>query len=218
LVLLPFPQEPETVHELEDGAVVRYLPQYIPFDVAREQAETLKADVPWANREVHLFGRAFKEPRLTAWMAPKGCRYLYSGLIQEPSPWHPWLAQLLPRIEQDTGHRMNSVLANWYRDGQDGVGWHADNEFCFRKNPPVVSLSLGTPRRFQIRHRRSKKTYEWLLGNGDLLVMEGNLQSTHVHQVPRTAKPVGPRLNFTFRPYLIAAARKHQLYTGPDET
>ncbi|HMS17788.1 MAG TPA: alpha-ketoglutarate-dependent dioxygenase AlkB [Planctomycetota bacterium] len=204
--MLPFHLEREELHDLPGGGRVRFVPRYIKPEEADQQFDACMTEIPWQDRDVIVFGRVLKQPRLTAWMADEGCPYFYSQLLLEPLPWHPWVQALLPRIRKDTGFAMNSVLANLYRDGNDGVGWHADDESCFPKWPPIVSLSLGETRRFQLRHRETKETWEWHLGHGDLLVMEGPVQRNHVHQVPRTKRAIGPRINFTFRPYQKAGA------------
>lgn len=197
----PVVSEPGRI-DLDGGGVVHYLPGYLPRGEAGDAFRLLLREIPWAQREITVYARRHPEPRLTCWMAPPPCSYRYSGILLHPSPWHPLVAAWRDRLAEETGHALNSVLANLYRDGRDGVSWHADNESCFPPDPPVASLSLGATRRFLLRHRRKGTTLEWHLGHGDLLVMEGPVQSTHVHQVPRTARPAGPRLNFTFRRFL----------------
>lgn len=97
------------------------------------------------------------------------------------------------------GQRFNSVLLNLYRDGRDSVSWHADNEPGLGRNPVIASLSLGATRRFQLKHRRSKERVRVDLTHGSCLVMAGATQHHWLHQIPKTARPVGPRINLTFR-------------------
>ena len=93
----------------------------------------------------------------------------------------------------------NSCLANLYRDGSDSMGYHSDDEPELGPRPTIASISLGARRNFALRHRVSRQRWTWSLGEGDLLVMRAEAQSDYAHAVPKTAKPVGPRMNLTFR-------------------
>jgi alkylated DNA repair dioxygenase AlkB len=115
----------------------------------------------------------------------------------------PWTSELLGirhRVEEFSGQRYNSVLLNLYRDGRDGMGWHADDEPELGREPVIASVSFGATRRFKLRHRRSRSAASTLdLAHGDLLLMAGATQHHYVHAVPKTARPVGARVNLTFR-------------------
>ena len=93
----------------------------------------------------------------------------------------------------------NSVLINLYRNGQDSMGWHSDNETVLGKEPVIASLSLGGTRRFQLKHRRSGELVSLDLPHGSCLIMQGRCQADWRHQVPKTRKQVAPRINLTFR-------------------
>ena len=81
------------------------------------------------------------------------------------------------------------------------MGWHSDDEPELGRDPCIASLSLGSERRFLLRHKTQSNlpTYEYLLGDGDLLIMDGETQHHWKHQIPKTRRPVGPRINITFR-------------------
>ncbi|MEE7548877.1 alpha-ketoglutarate-dependent dioxygenase AlkB, partial [Xanthomonas sp. Kuri4-1] len=114
--------------------------------------------------------------------------------------WPAALAALRAPLQAATGVAFNSVLANRYRDGRDAMGWHSDDEKELGPRPVIASLSLGAPRRFALRHRHDPALRQVLtLGHGDLLLMEGDTQRNYRHALPRTARPVGERLNLTFR-------------------
>jgi alkylated DNA repair dioxygenase AlkB len=103
-------------------------------------------------------------------------------------------------IEQMANHQFTSVLLNLYRNGNDSNGWHADNEKELGKNPVIASLSLGNPRLFQFKHRNLKdQKYKLILEHGSLLLMKGEMQHYWLHQIPKTKKKVGERINLTFR-------------------
>jgi alkylated DNA repair dioxygenase AlkB len=128
---------------------------------------------------------------------------MYSGTPHQPLPWTPALELVRERVLGLTGCAFNSVLLNLYRDGRDGMGWHSDDEPELGRDPVIASVSLGAPRRFCLRHRRRKdQRLDVSLGPGSLLLMAGATQHHWVHAVPKTALPVGPRVNLTFRQIL----------------
>jgi alkylated DNA repair dioxygenase AlkB len=158
------------------------------------------ATVAWAQEEIVIFGSRHRVPRLVSWHGDPGTTYEYSGTMHEPQPWTPTLIAIRQRVEGLTGCAFNSVLLNRYRDGRDGMGWHADDERELGIHPVITSVSFGATRRFQLRHRRDgleKATLE--LGNGDVLLMGGEMQRNFVHAVPKTTRSVGERINLTFR-------------------
>jgi alkylated DNA repair dioxygenase AlkB len=160
----------------------------------------LRRGLEWRQEEVTIFGRRHAVPRLVAWHGDTGARYTYSGTPHEPLPWTPALERVRRRVQELTGLEFNAVLLNLYRDGRDGMGWHADDEAELGPDPVIASVSLGAARRFCLRHRRHKGLRtEVRLPHGSLLLMSGATQRNWVHAVPKTALPVGERINLTFR-------------------
>lgn len=161
---------------------------------------TLRADIAWETHRIRLFGRQVDSPRLSCWIGDPGTAYTYSGTRFEPHPWPAALLALRERLQQDIGVPFNSVLANLYRDGRDSMGWHSDDERELGVEPVIASLSLGAARRFVLRNRRDPDSKLALdLADGSLLLMRGQTQRHWRHALPRTAKPVGERINLTFR-------------------
>lgn len=160
----------------------------------------LRRDVPWRQEQLLMFGRRIDVPRLEAWIADEGLDYTYSGIPHAAQPWSPALDRLRRLVEDHAGVSFNSVLCNLYRDGADGVDWHADDEVEFGRRPVIASLSLGATRRFDLRRVDDPTVRVDLeLHHGDLLVMRGTTQELWRHRVPRTKRPVGERINLTFR-------------------
>ena len=161
----------------------------------------LTADIAWEQRAIRMFGQQIPQPRLTAWYGDPAARYTYSGLVWEPQPWTPALLALRQRVEAATATQFNSVLLNYYRDGRDSMGWHADDEPELGPAPAIASLSLGASRRFRLRPRTGLPHAPLALDlpSGSLLLMRGPTQRHWQHALPKTARPVGPRLNLTFR-------------------
>lgn len=181
--------------ELEHGAWLIYWPQWTAVD-----EHQISDAIPWQTHQIRIFGRWVNEPRLSAWIADPGLSYRYSGQLREPLFWPDLLLPIRERLKQELYVDFNSVLANLYRNGQDAMGWHCDNEPELGPDPFIASLSLGHPRRFLIRENKQRHpVLELSLGGGDLVVMGGALQHYYQHQIARTKKTVGPRVNLTFR-------------------
>ena len=182
------------------GADVRLDPRWLSTDDADALFTALRETIPWGVHRIRLFGRLVDSPRLSCWIGDPGTAYAYSGTRFEPQPWPAALVPVRERLFGETGIDFNSVLANCYRDGRDSMGWHSDNERALGERPVIASLSLGQARRFVLRARNgNREKQELMLPNGALLLMAGDTQALYQHALPATAKPVGPRINLTFR-------------------
>lgn len=161
---------------------------------------TLRREIAWRQHRVRIGAREWPSPRLSAWHGDPGARYRYSGLSLDPLPWTPGTTRARAVVQAVAGCVFNAVLLNLYRDGNDGMGWHADDEPELGPEPVIASLSLGAPRRFVLRHRRAAvPRLDLELGSGALLVMRGPTQRFWRHGVPKTRRAVGERINLTFR-------------------
>jgi len=160
----------------------------------------LRTNVAWHQDYLKMFGKRIPVPRLEAWIADEGLDYSYSGIHHDPDPWIDELIELRDLASGYSESNFNSVLCNLYRDGSDGVDWHADDEPEFGPLPVIASLSLGATRRFDLRRVDDHSIkVELELHHGDLVVMSGTTQALWRHRVPKTKKPVGERINLTFR-------------------
>jgi len=174
-------------------------PQFLGPAEAEAAFRTLRASLPWEIHRIRLFGRTVDSPRLSAWIGDPDAAYRYSGTRFEPHPWTAELRALRDRVAHAAGAAFDSVLANLYRSGADAMGWHSDDEPELGPQPVIASLSLGATRRFRLRHRDGRPTLDLDLPPGSLLLMRGPTQHHYRHALPRTAKPVGERINLTFR-------------------
>jgi alkylated DNA repair dioxygenase AlkB len=168
------------------------------------EADRLLADllvtIPWQVHRIRLFGREVDSPRLSCWIGDPDAVYTYSGTRFEPRSWPDSLMSLRTCLRRQLDVDFNSVLGNLYRDGRDRMGWHSDNERELGPAPVIASVSLGATRRFVLKRRDDPSIKLALeLPHGSLLVMAGNTQSHYRHALPATAKPVGARINLTFR-------------------
>jgi alkylated DNA repair dioxygenase AlkB len=182
------------------GADLLLDPAFLAPEEAAAAFAALRHAIPWEVHRLRLFGRDVDSPRLSAWIGDPGTAYRYSGATFEPHPWPPALQALRERVAAAAGSPLNSVLANLYRDGRDYMGWHSDDERALGPQPVIASLSLGATRRFRLRRRDDARVGLALdLLPGSLLLMRGATQRTTRHALLRTAKPVGERINLTFR-------------------
>jgi len=180
-----------------------FYPEFFQKDLADSYLEKLRTTLEWKHEPIRMFGKMVMQPRLTALYGDEGRPYGYSGISMNPTVWTLELSEMKESIQQFTGIEFTHVLCNYYRDGQDSMGWHRDNEAVLGKNPSIASLTFGATRMFQIRHYESKsRKIEIPLSHGSLLMMSGESQHYWEHQIPKTKKILGPRINLTFRKLL----------------
>jgi alkylated DNA repair dioxygenase AlkB len=181
-------------------AGVTYYPDFLTVEDADELFERLQSTCRWKQLPVRIFGRDVLQPRLTGFYAGKGVRYVYSGLKLEGGGWTRELDVLRQKVESCSGETFNSALLNLYRTGRDYMGWHRDNESALGKNPAIASVSLGAPRKFQLREYDTKTNLVTLeLSHGSLLLMKGESQHRWEHRLPKAPQVNGQRINITFR-------------------
>jgi alkylated DNA repair dioxygenase AlkB len=162
--------------------------------------KTLRDTLNWRQEPIWMFGKQVMQPRLTALYGDPEVSYGYSGIEMAPLAFTPALAKIHESLQKFTQKEFTHVLCNYYRDGNDSMGWHRDNEPVLGRNPSIASLTFGATRFFQMRDYATKKTkIEVALSHGSLLLMEGESQHHWEHQLPKTKKVQAPRLNLTFR-------------------
>lgn len=178
---------------------IAYTQDFVVPDIADGWFLNLASNLPWQQKEISIMGKKVLQPRLICWYGEVS--YTYSGSTLLPREWHPLLFEIKQQIEDNTQLKFNSCLLNYYRDGNDSMGFHADNEKQLRKNPSIASMSLGGKRRFVLKHKTDKTVpkVEIELGHGSLLVMKSQTQHYWLHGIPKTKKKVNPRINLTFR-------------------
>ncbi len=177
---------------------VSYLRGFVDDPDAVEQC--LRSGIGWREESLLIFGRHVTVPRLCAWYGDRGVTYRFSHTSHRANAWPPAVAKLRDALHARLGIRFNFVLANLYRDGNDAMGWHADDERELGEFPCIASLSFGASRRFCLRDRGPEcRRTEVVLESGSLLLMWGTSQRDWQHSIPRTRATVGPRINLTFR-------------------
>ena len=188
------------IENLPDAQLL-FWPEIVPANQGKQLYRELLANLPWRQDSITIFGKTHPIPRLQVWMGDPDTNYQYSGLKLAPTPWCEKVLLIKQQIESTCGHHFNSVLINLYRNGQDSNGWHSDDEPELGENPVIASFSLGATRRFRLRHKYQKELpgHSLDLSSGSLLIMAGGMQKYWQHSLPKTAKPVQPRINLTFR-------------------
>ena len=193
-----FNSEP-LILDLPDAEII-YYSQFFDKEQADQIYSELLQEIAWQQDNITIFGKTHPQPRLTALYGNEGKPYSYSNITMQPNPWNTLLQKIKYLIESRTECQFTTVLLNQYRDGKDSNGWHADNEKELGTNPIIASLSFGAERVFQLKHNTiadAKKSI--VLEHGSLLLMKGSTQHFWKHQIPKTAKPIGNRINLTFR-------------------
>ena len=153
----------------------------------------------WQQDELIMYGKRIITARKVAWFGDENYKYSYSGTTKRALNWTPELLALKKLVELKTGSIFNSCLLNLYHNGNEGMSWHSDNEKELGENPVIASLSLGTARKFLLKHTKTKQKVDLLLEAGTLLVMKGSTQKNWIHSVPKSKKIMNPRINLTFR-------------------
>ncbi len=176
---------------LGDGAWIDVLPGWVSG--ADGLFEHLVAAVPWRAESREMYDRVVDVPRL-----------VHTYGVGDDLP-HPLLVEARDALGRHYGPELGEPFVTagccYYRDGRDSVAWHGDNLGRGRSQDTMVAIvSLGSPRRLLLRPRGGRTAVAHALGHGDLLVMGGSCQRTWEHAVPKSSKPVGPRVSVQFRP------------------
>ncbi len=178
---------------------ISYFPNFLSEEEATAYLKLLKEKVPWQQDNIKVFGKVHPQPRLTSLYASNSKSYSYSNITMVPNSFSDEILQLKERVEAFSKIEFTTCLLNLYRDGKDSNGWHADNEKELGVNPVIASISLGQERFFHLKHKSKDLKHKITLEHGSLLVMKGATQHHWLHQIPKTAKKIGARINLTFR-------------------
>jgi len=154
----------------------------------------------WTRGELTMYGKKIPVPREEA-LFGDDLRYEYRGTLLKAEPWPDFLLEARDRIQARCGLTFNFAVGNRYVTGKDSIGWHSDSFPQIGERPAVASLSLGSARRFKLRHKASGEVVDYELESGSLLIMLPGCQEDWEHAVLKTARPVGERINWTFRPH-----------------
>jgi alkylated DNA repair dioxygenase AlkB len=178
---------------------IRVEENFFDSNESNELLNRLIENLPWESMMIKMFGKNLKIPRLQCWIGDEGCDYKYSGKMLNRQNWTKELMIIREKIFQETKIDFNSVLANYYRDGKDSMGWHSDDEKELGPNPTIASISFGSERNLYFRNKISKKIISIPQRHGCLVMIDGRTQKNWQHSIKKTQKIIGPRINLTFR-------------------
>ena len=193
---------PDPICLLERNGRAEYFHHFYAEDESNRLYTSLLNSVSWAADEIKMFGKLVTTARKVAWVGDPECRYTYSGILKEPQDWTKELLHMKHLLESATGYAYNSCLLNLYHNGDEGMGWHSDDEKELDSTAPIASVSLGARRKFAFRHKQDKTTVSVFLEHGSLLVMYPPIQEHWHHSLLKTKTVTDPRINLTFRKIL----------------
>lgn len=188
---------PENI--LPYNGITKYYGKIMNLALANEFYQKLLTNIVWRNDEAMMFGKKIITKRKVAWYGEHEFEYTYSKVTKRALHWTEELLELKKMAELETNETYNSCLLNLYHNGSEGMAWHSDGEKELKKNGSIASFSLGAERKFSLKHKQSKVRIDVLLENGSLLEMKDSTQDYWRHRLPPTKKPLGPRINLTFR-------------------
>ena len=183
---------------IQNGEYI-YIPNFLDAATATKYLEAFKTNVEWKQESMNMYGKKVLFPRLTSWYGDNDKPYSFSGITLSPHPWSKELLEIKALIEPKCEVAFNSVLLNFYRDGNDSISWHTDAEKELGRNPIIASVNFGAERKFQIKHNETLETHDIILKHGSLLIMKGEMQHYWKHQVPKQKSVLKERVNLTFR-------------------
>jgi len=185
---------------LQKDGTVDYYPNVLTNNEANHYFDLLLQKIVWENDDVIIFGKHIVAKRKVAWYGDSDYLYTYSKTTKQALAWIKELLELKQIIEKLTETKFNSCLLNLYHNGNEGIGWHSDDEESLEPNSIIASLSLGAERKFSFKHKQNKQTISHVLEHGSLLLsMKDNTQTNWLHSLPKSKKITGPRINLTFR-------------------
>lgn len=159
----------------------------------------LQSSLKWEPDQLVMFGKKITTRRKVAWVADPHYTYKYSGVSKVPQAWTSDLLLIKDQLEAISQCEFNSCLLNFYHDGDDGMGWHSDDERELDPHASIASLSLGAQRKFAFRHKKDKETISFFLENGSVLVMNAPTQDFWHHALLKSKTVSEARINLTFR-------------------
>jgi alkylated DNA repair dioxygenase AlkB len=184
---------------LNKDDTVNYYGKILSSEEANQYFGLLMQNIPWEKDEVIIFGKHITTKRKVAWYGDSEYLYTYSNTTKQALAWTKELSELKQIVEELAGIKFNSCLLNLYHNGNEGMGWHSDDEKSMGKNNTIASLSFGAERKFSFKHKQTKQTVSLVLEHGSLLVMKDDMQRNWLHSLPKSKNITQPRISLTFR-------------------
>lgn len=184
---------------LNNDGLVEYYSDFLSQSDAEYYFNTLAEEIAWQHDQLLMFGKHITTKRKVAWYANEPYEYIYSNTKKTARTWTTSLKRIKEQVELSMGESFNACLLNYYHNGDEGMGWHSDNEPMMLKHASIASISLGAQRSFMFRHKRKDTQHSIELENGSLLIMKDETQDHWKHQLPVRKRIHSARINLTFR-------------------
>jgi alkylated DNA repair dioxygenase AlkB len=192
-------EEDRVSNLLPKDGMVNYYGRVLASKEADQYFNSLMQNILWENDEVIIFGKHIVTKRKVAWYGDSDCSYTYSNTTKQALAWTKELSYLKQIVEELAETKFNSCLLNLYHNGNEGMGWHSDDEKSLGKNNTIASLSFGAERNFSFKHKHTKQIVSLVLEHGSLLIMKDATQTNWLHSLPKSKSVAQPRINLTFR-------------------
>ena len=184
---------------LNKDGTVNYYGKILSYEEANQYFSSFMQNILWKKDEVIIFGKHITTKRKVAWYGDSEYLYTYSNTTKQALAWTKELSELKQIVEEYGGIKFNSCLLNLYHNGNEGMGWHSDDEEPLGKSNTIASLSFGAERKFSFKHKQTKQIVSLVLEHGSLLIMKDATQSNWLHSLPKSKNITQPRINLTFR-------------------
>lgn len=188
---------PSTI--LDRDGRVDYMPEFFSEPESSLIFDQLLRSLDWQSDQIMMFGKLITTKRKVAWVGDPDCSYTYSGVKKNPQTWTSDLLKIKESIEKLSDSSFNSCLLNLYHGGDEGMGWHSDDEKELDAQSSIVSVSFGANRKFSFRHKLDKEKISLTLESGSVLMMQPPTQEYWSHSLLTTKVATLPRINLTFR-------------------
>ena len=192
-------EEDRVSNLLPKDGMVNYYGKVLASKEADQYFNSLMQNILWENDVVIIFGKPIVTKRKVAWYGDSDCSYTYSNTTKQALAWTKELSYLKQIVEELAETKFNSCLLNLYHNGNEGIGWHSDDEKSLGKNNTIASLSFGAERNFSFKHKHTKQIVSLVLEHGSLLIMKDATQTNWLHSLPKSKSVTQPRINLTFR-------------------
>jgi alkylated DNA repair dioxygenase AlkB len=189
----------EALTIINKEGIATYFGPIISIEENENTFNQLLENIDWNNEVGMMFGKEFITKRKVAFYADNAIEYTYSNKTKKGAAWTPQLMYLKKLVESYTNAKYNACLLNLYHNGEEGMGWHSDDEKEIVQHSSIASLSIGVARKFSFKHKANKEKIDCILESGSLLEMKGAMQTNWWHALPKTKKVLQPRINLTFR-------------------
>ena len=189
-----------------------YLPNFLYQEEADYLYKRLNEEIPWTQVKYYKPERGYVITPRETWCAGIHNRLDLKNFYLEYNEIPEWLLPLKELVEVESKQKFNFLLFAKYRDENDSITFHSDNEKFLGDSPIIASITVGQERPFILKHKDSKQIQEFNLSHGDLFIMKNDCQKNYLHSVPKQRTPLKTKISITFRNGINEKASKNYYY------